>query len=836
MKKILCSILLLAGLISLFTTVYSESPIVTDTNDRIGLLEKLDVIEEDDAAALDSPVTRGEFVKMLAELLNIDTTVKSSERYFVDISEDDELWNVTARLIGAGILTVDSDRLFRPNDIIDRSEAACALMKGYGAGAMEYEMYTTIARRMGLLDGVSEGGLSYGDAVNLFYNALVGYPFTYIGSGIAPGSQTFMEIRYDMYYTRGIVNAVNDSVIDGNDTVRNGSMRIGDLAVKCDIDDPYRYMGKNVGAFYTSKDDPKLFYICVDENAYNIEITEKNQPSFNSDTYVLTYCDENGHERTVKLQQNVNVILNGGNASDNVKSAFSSFKSGKITVFSSRSGSGYDTVIIDSYYNVSVMSVSAADRLIYGKDGTVINANADLRPTYITDANGNELALDSIASGSVVSVFESDVYLKLIVSNATVKGAISEKRNQGDDIWLTVEGNEYMVYPGREFLNSPGERVTLYMDHAGYVWDIAAEQKDGMSCGWISNYSVSDDWIDSALYLKIFKDDGTFATYTLAKNTSIDGVMRKTPDLQAAGLELACSGVADQLILFRADENNVIKEIDTCYPNASGGGLIKEFSNSEGTYGSSSVGKLIWAASTTVVFVVPSAENRDVDEAYAIGTKSLLEAWSNNTVDSYRIVNTDKPGAADVLVLHKDLFEYGKEQRGAFVVDGISSAWDEDKQEIREVVTLMSGSAKREYYMADTFNGKNNLIKGNIVTISLNGKNELLNVTLQYGSDSSGNIFETPKEIGSWGDANHYVAIGRIIAVGDDYADLSITDDRTPTVRFPISTTNIGVFDPDAKETCRAGSKGDISEAMAMGDIVAVTLYRGAINSIEIIK
>ena len=77
--------------------------------------------------------------------------------------------------------------------------------------------------------------------------------------------------------------------------------------------------------------------------------------------------------------------------------------------------------------------------------------------------------------------------------------------------------------------------------------------------------------------------------------------------------------------------------------------LLKEFSNSEGTYGSTSVGKLIWTSSSTKVFVLPSADNRDNEDAYAIGSRSLLETWGTNDVDSYRSAEHNKPAAAEVL-------------------------------------------------------------------------------------------------------------------------------------------------------------------------------------------
>lgn len=234
--------------------------------------------------------------------------------------------------------------------------------------------------------------------------------------------------------------------------------------------------------------------------------------------------------------------------------------------------------------------------------------------------------------------------------------------------------------------------------------------------------------------------------------------------------------------------------------------------------------------------MLPSGENRDDEDLYAIGTRSLLESWGTNDVDSYRSTDYDKPGAAEVLALHRDNTDFVSNQKGAFIVKGIHQEWDQDEDTVHNVVTLMSGSSTKEYSLADSFTKFGELEKGNVITIGLNGRNELSTVTLLYGVDENGNVVNTQKEVGGWSDSLHYIAVGKIVAIGDDYADLSVTGDNVPTVRFPIGTTNIGVFDADTRNLCRVGIRGDISEAMMREDIVVLSMYRGTMLSIAIVK
>lgn len=833
MKRLLSTILLITIIASFFTTVSFATPREMDVNDKIGLLQTVEILDQSDLSELDQPITRGEFIKLLTKFMNIEVA-NCDERFYIDIEEGDELWDITAQLVKNGILTISDDRRFRPNDVINHKEAACALMKGYGAGVMDYEMYTEIAIQLDLFEKVAYGNMKYKDAINLFYNAFVGRPLTFTGKGMGPGDKTFMEINHDMFYISGIANAVNESAIDGG-PARFGSIRVGDLTIDCEEDNLYQYLGKGVGAFYKSEDEPELVYLYTYTESENIiELTEKNEPEFDAETFTLKYYNENERLKKIQLPQSVNVIRNGENITSDVAGAFDDFNIGKITIMSV-GGSKYGTVIIDSYYNISVMSVSQSEDIIYGKDGTAIDVSDDSKPISIEDENGNKLSIDQITNNSIASVFESSVYLRIVISNEVAAGTISKVDND-ENVKLTVSGTEYELFPGKELSYDLGNDVVLHLDAFGYVFEISTERKDGMKYGWIVKYKVLEIDGYDRVRLEVFTEDGTFKKIILPEKIRIDGTLRKTPDLQIFGLEQGKTSVVDQLILFKADENDMAQEIDTVYQNASGGGLFKEFNNAEGTYGSSSVGKLIWASTSTIVFVLPSKENREVEDAYAIGTRSLLEAWKTNEVDSYRSSDKDKPAAAEVLILHRDLYDSASEQRGTYVVNNKYSIWNEQEYEAQNIVTMMNGSSTVEFVLSDNFTDMDNLVKGNIVTIGLNGKKELATATLHYGTDGKGNSVKTMKEIGGWGDSNHYVAIGKVIAVGDEYADLSITGDDVPTLRFPISTTNIGVFEPDGDSTIRVGTKGDIAEAMMRGGIVAVTMYRGTMVSIAIVK
>lgn len=490
MKKIINLMLAISILLTSFSLTSYASPYNSDYANKAGLLEYLGIIEEYENENPDREVSRGEFILMLGKLMQLDSGRAYEDRYYMDISEEDELWNITAQLLERRILTMSESRLFRPDDTILISEASCAIMKLYGAGDVEYKYYQQFADDFGILDDVTSGKLKYKDVVAVLYNTLVGRPFDFAIPDMKQGSRTYMEIYYDMYFVEGVVNSVNGTSITSVSGNHLDSIEIGDTLLDCHLDNPYQYLGNTVGAFYIGEDDPEVCYIYVRESrTETLELSRKNYPEFDLSTFTLSYYNENDKLRRIDLPQNVNVILNGENVSNDVEGAFDSFANGRIVLISSSGSRDYNTVVIENYYNISVLSVNLEEQIIYGKNGTTIDARNDNdRPVYIENAEGDDIALDGVEKGNIASVFESSDYLKVVISAKKVSGSIDSIHNDDYESYITVGGVDYEPTAGTTLNFKLGQMVTLSIDAFGYIADFEQTRQDGMKYGWIMRH------------------------------------------------------------------------------------------------------------------------------------------------------------------------------------------------------------------------------------------------------------------------------------------------------------------------------------------------------------
>ena len=119
---------------------------------------------------------------------------------------------------------------------------------------------------------------------------------------------------------------------------------------------------------------------------------------------------------------------------------------------------------------------------------------------------------------------------------------------------------------------------------------------------------------------------------------------------------------------------------------------------------------------------------------------------------------------------------------------------------------------------------RSRLNKMDVDAINIDSKEQLVNLYESSMKDDTNN----------WGtDSPSMVSWGYVTACGIDLAELSLTPDGESFMRFPITTSAICVYEDGY---ARAGTQGDIAEAMIRNDVVFVNMFRGSMISIAIIK
>ena len=171
MKRILAFILLICVVLNTVLVSATENQTV-ETGDYSRVLTVFEYLDALNGQSLDEidvtqSITRAEFVSICVKALNLPA--ENGEKIFYDVDEETICFQAVSYLVQAGVLSVDSDREFRPNEDISYSEALKILLclAGYDAYANEnggYPAgYVLVASKLNLTYGRENGVFNKND-------------------------------------------------------------------------------------------------------------------------------------------------------------------------------------------------------------------------------------------------------------------------------------------------------------------------------------------------------------------------------------------------------------------------------------------------------------------------------------------------------------------------------------------------------------------------------------------------------------------------------------------------------------------------------------------------
>ncbi|MBP3359225.1 MAG: hypothetical protein J6N52_00090 [Clostridia bacterium] len=711
MKKITGIILLISILLS-FSFPVSAKPYNDDATTKAELLAELGIIDEiTDETKLNDEVTRRDFIIATAKMLGINIYEGNQNRYYKDMTQDDIAWNASGVLLEVGILTMDDSRTFRPNDIITMDEAACVIVKALGVKGIDYNTTLEIARRSDVLDGVKNARICWSDAITLLHNALITPMYNtyadtgYGGFNVKQGSETLMEVYYDLFHTEGIVNAVNDTSLINETGYDKNTICVGDTVINAHLYDPYKYLGRYVSVYYTDKTDgnPELKYISVrDNNTNTIVINIDDFVSFEADSCTINYFDGSRAKKVV-LDKGVNIVKNGENASKDISAVFDNISNGEIILINADSNSTYETVMVNAYENIVVRSVDLEDRMIYGRGSQVIDLSDDEKTTIITTASGEERSLSDIVQNNVISFYASNRMNRLVVSAGTITGDISSITNPNGNTIIKIGQSEYVVDSAFIAANpdylAVRMKVTCYIDAYGKIADIVAGGASGGIYAYIIGHWMEE--LDEAMYLKLFTENGEITNLPLAKNVNIDGVKCDTYEEAETAMSVANGKVNGQIVIVDVNSDNKIRLIDTVNEGKRQNGLFVSSPESEYYFysGQMLIGPLVQINSSSRLFVVPqSDEYKNDPDAYQIAKgNQFFKDWERYKIEGYRTGDPSDVGYTEAMLLKSDMVGtsgFSTNSTNLFVVSDICDVYDENTETVKEQITLLSGTAK----------------------------------------------------------------------------------------------------------------------------------------------
>ena len=829
---------------------------------------------------LDTELTRAETAKLLCKLMNLPQGTQGDEK------ADDVADNVNSGYIYAvcarDLMDV-SDNKFYPDNALTFDDAVKIGVLSLGGGniAKNGAGYNAVAQQKGLLDGISKtdsGMITKRNLLKMFNNIKDENVYlSTINDGkseyVENDNKTFLSYYHDIYKEKsGKVTANSKAGVCGEAVAGDGCVRINSTEFSCANREYDNYIGREVEYYYRDRDGVyEVVYMANKGRTKVMTLSSEQIDDFSGMEY--TYIPDLAYENKTKkisVQNSVNVVYNTQTIYDFSEEQLRP-KSGYITFVDANGDGKYgaeDTLIITSYKNIVVSSISKQNEIIYDKytnlsDPNSKNYNLDLSAVSdytIKDKHGDKFGFDELREWDILAAMVSPdgKYAEITLVDEAYGGEItginlSEGEFKVDDKIVKISDD----WRGDSSNISLSNKVTVYYDMFGN----AAAVRSGIASGVQtsdsqSNVSASerlvilakcgnDDEEDGKCYIKTYWNDEKFTRIFLADNVKINGSKIKNSECKKYIDNLDQLGKA---MLVTINSDGLVSEIKTAaspgqdenrglwlitYPNESllyKGGAAKSFGN-----------RFVLG---DVVYTVPknTAEFDDVNN-FAYNNASF-ENDRSYTIDAY---TTKWHGVQPLAIVYRsEVSSGGKFETGdVFVVSGITEKLNENKEPAyvldgynysisNDTVTAKSFEIDEKAIVVDINGNKkkdftiNDLAAGDVISYGLSG-NKLSVAMLAYDNNGD-NSWVTPNS----SVISAYTYGGYAYSVTDDGEYLTMCEGIHPSSidvssyegggkylkSFKIRKSSILTFvDMTGKNVqFRAGSPEDIQTYVRAGD------------------
>lgn len=614
MKRILAFILLICVVLNTVLVSATENQTV-ETGDYSRVLTVFEYLDALNGQSLDEidvtqSITRSEFVSICVKALNLPA--ENGEKIFYDVDEETICFQAVSYLVQAGVLSVDSDREFRPNEDISYSEALKILLclAGYDAYANENGGYPAgylkAANRFEIdLNKDAGDKMSYGEALKLMFRVMTMgvYDLHTISEDSKNYSvnlkDTLLAVHRNLYVNRGTVEAtatfsMTEVVCDNQEVLIDG--------IRYRIQDGLDITGfeGNCVEFVYQENNGQNILIYLDRISVenDIFITSKEFVDFKPNTYTLSYYNnaETSHISSVRLDKKWTVVYNGRKYTGTLKDALQGFSSGsrKGTIEIKKNPSRQDAVVIIwNYERFVIGNHDLNTRTIYNK---FVSENTirlgDYQTVSIRNLEGKLYPEEELVPDTpiLVAVSADHDFINVLMMDRKVDGTV-ESLHQDKVIEvggekITVDENEWTRL-GKSI--EIGVKYTFWIDAFGEAVYIDLISTDNPVLGYIAASSVQNSFGKPMVKVKMLTQTGELVFLDFAKRITVDGIEYRndgilqalyaipgTEEVSGFGLNQASSRfegirLKKQLIRYRTNGKGEISFIDTHFVNTQGG-------------------------------------------------------------------------------------------------------------------------------------------------------------------------------------------------------------------------------------------------------------------------
>ena len=596
MKKLLC-LLLISLLVIPYIPAFSES-VNGEEHEAFALLEALGIGVYEETGE----ITRGGFAAMVCRMRGYEAPLSDEipERTFEEYMQTLNAFN---------IVNGYSDGDYRVNNLITYDEAYTILVRCLGVGGVAEENggfpggYMRKAYELELNKDIVSSGSSYvssEDAFILCYNALFS---EYLELSSSEGNEAtykvssanLLESVFDVFRKDGILDGVDLTRLAGKNDVKPFFISVDGFEIERAEYNCYDLLGYRVRTYYKHTEGEETQLVLILKSGKNNEVSvDVSDISEIGESYLEYYPEgiENGvKKKRLSFDGFKYVLYNGVSTDKELNLSMLEGKNGTVKLIDNDGGSGYEVICVDVYEDYVVSKTDVSLKKLYDKINTsksiVLDNTVDEPYTVIFDGEMNEIGIESVSEGSVVSVYESaedayQKYIRAVVSTDTVNGVISSEEGGFEKICM---GDTFYELTGAcldEFEDklTLGSNYKLYFNRAGKVAFIESVSAAGSLIGYLKKAKVSGSFDENKLMLRIAVLSGAsynFSTfeasekleidnvsYNLSKNNETNKVM--TALNQSSGIFFGNGIAADvvaQFITYRQDSDGKIISIDT---------------------------------------------------------------------------------------------------------------------------------------------------------------------------------------------------------------------------------------------------------------------------------
>lgn len=596
-------------------------------------------------------ITRAEFAKMTASVLNLQTLSGTEEKQlFYDLPKSHWAAASVSALHGLGVVHGDENGYFHPDDPVTGQEALKILVSalGYTIAAQDIGGYPNgfwqMAVRLNLLENVSLNqtqNLNRGIAALLFVNTLQSemmYQTEFGGeeNEFKKDGTTALNYYHHIYEIKGVLTDVGPASIVSQRMLQNGTaavdgqaFRMGDFPLK-------NLLGHRIIAYIRYENNLEIGTILYAE-AENGEVTIDLTPEqfLGVQDNMVLYTDQNQNILRQSCSSNTRVIYNGRYDTRIGTAKPIELISGNMQLVRYAGSRSIDVILI---YDYQTYRMAASGRL-----GSVLT-DYDLGAVSLQVENAEDIELycygEKTAYTPEVTVQKDDVVqlaasrdgkvCRIQIFQDRITGILNGFRESEGTI--TLNGEEIHLSKNFDVTRLPdllGKTITVYYDINHFAAFLETDMGTSQGYGYLQAIAPLDTFADEVL-LRVLTEEGNWETLTANGQTRLNGKKGSVSEFAV---------LAPQLIRFKAKEDKTLSYIETASEqNGKVGqeGFCLTYSTENGKYYGDQlrvIDSVYQLSSDAKIFFIP--ENKAELKDYKVGIFSDLITDRNYRIALY---------------------------------------------------------------------------------------------------------------------------------------------------------------------------------------------------------